>query len=158
MNKLLALTLTFALSAAAVAEVVRPAADFTFPAAGNRNASLRSLRGQAVVLLITDSPDQRAFKKQLRRLEEIYQQLASKKVVFVAALQHGEGPIKSDIPFIVANNGPAVAAAYGADRDFKIAIIGKDGNVDYQTGKVCTGERVRDVVQNSFAVQAPARK
>ena len=158
MKKLLALTFTLALAAATFADIVRPAADFTFPAAGNRNASLRSLRGQAVVLLIAESPGTRAFKKQLRNLEEIYQQFASKQVVFVAALKHGEGPIKSDIPFTVVNNGAAVAAAYGAQDDFAIAIIGKDGNVDYQTGKVCTGERVRDVVQNSFAVQAPARK
>ncbi len=157
MKKLLALTV-FALTALASAETIRPAADFTFPAAGNRNATLRSLRGQAVVLLVADSPDRRTFKKQLRNLEDIYQQFASKQVVFVAALKNGAGPIKSDIPFIVVNNGTAVAAAYGAEKDFTLAIIGKDGNVDYQTGKVCTGERVRDVVQNSFAVQASARK
>jgi hypothetical protein len=41
------------------------------------------------------------------------------------------------------------------DKDrFNIIIIGKDGNVDYQTSKVIGGERVRDVIQNSYAVQA----
>jgi len=33
-------------------------------------------------------------------------------------------------------------------------IIGKDGNVDYQTKKVLPASRVRDVIQNSFAVQS----
>ncbi len=158
MKKLLTLAFTFTLTASLFAEVVHPAADFTFPGIGNRNASLRGLRGQAVVLVMTDKPEARAFKKQLRNLEDIYQQFASKQVIFVAALRSGEGPIKTDIPFSIANNGAAVATAYGFERGFAIAIIGKDGNVDYQTTKVCTGERVRDVVQNSFAVQSPARK
>ncbi|EDY15785.1 hypothetical protein CfE428DRAFT_6697 [Chthoniobacter flavus Ellin428] len=35
-----------------------------------------------------------------------------------------------------------------------IAIIGKDGNLDYQTNQVLNANRVRDVVQNSYAVQA----
>ena len=120
--------------------------------------SLRSLRGQAVVLLISKTPDSRAFKKQLKYLKEIYQQFASKQVVFIAALREGAGPVKSDIPFVVASNGPAVAAAYGVQDDFTLVIIGKDGNVDYQTSKVCPPERVRDVIQNSFEVQEGSRK
>ena len=42
--------------------------------------------------------------------------------------------------------------------DFSLVIIGKDGNVDYQTNKVCSPERVRDVIQNSYEVQETARK
>ncbi|MCE9608949.1 MAG: peroxiredoxin family protein [Chthoniobacter sp.] len=138
--------------------VVRLAPEFGFPSPGGKAQSLRSLRGQAVVLLITKSPDSRAFRKQLKYLKEIYQQFASKQVVFIAALGEGEGPVKSDIPFVLANNGPAVASAYGATEDFTLVIIGKDGNVDYQTTKVCTPERVRDVIQNSFEVQEGSRK
>jgi len=37
---------------------------------------------------------------------------------------------------------------------FNIAIIGKDGNLDYQTKQVLNSARVRDVIQNSYAVQA----
>jgi hypothetical protein len=149
----LALVCAFPLHAA----VVRLAPDFTFPGAG-KTRSLRSLRGQAVVLLIARSPREGDFKKQLKYLREIYQQFASKEVVFVAALREGEGPIASNIPFVVANNGPAVADAYGVSDDFNIAIIGRDGNVDYQTKKVLTPERVRDVIQNSFQIQSSARK
>ena len=139
------------------ADVVRAAPDFTFPAVGAAR-SLRSLRGQSVVLLVTRSPREGDFKKQLKYLREIYQQFASKQVVFVAALREGEGPIQSNIPFAVANNGPAVAAAYGVEDDFSIVIIGRDGNIDYQTTKVLPPERVRDVIQNSFVVQDGSRK
>jgi hypothetical protein len=158
MKTLVGVTFLIALIASPFAAVVRPAADFTFLGVGNKARSLRSLRGQAVVLVIADSQRDRAFRKQIRYLREIYQQFASRQVIFVAALQEDDGPVKSDIPFVRASNGPAVAAAYGAERDFQLVIIGKDGNVDYQTSKVATGERVRDVIQNSFAVQAEARK
>jgi peroxiredoxin len=141
------------------AVVVRTAPDFTFPGVGNKSRNLRSLRGQAVVIVVADSQRQRAFKKQLRYLREIYQQFASKQVVFIAALRDGNAAaIRSDIPFALANNGAAVAAAYGVEDDFQLIIIGRDGNIDYQTDRVATGERVRDVIQNSFAVQAEARK
>ena len=94
----------------------------------------------------------------MRYLEEIYQQFASKQVVFIAALKEGEGPVKSDIPFAIANQGAGVAAAYGVRDDFQLIIIAPDGNVDYQTSRVATAERVRDVIQNSFVVQTAARK
>ncbi len=142
------------------AAALRPAPNFSFLGPGNKIQSLRSLRGQPVVLVIADSPREGAFKKQLRYLGEIYQQFASRKVVFAVAFRNpGDGPVKSDIPFAVLNNGAAVAGAYGVQQDdFNLVIIGKDGNVDYQTFKVATGERVRDVIQNSFEVQSAARK
>lgn len=137
--------------------VVRPAPDFTWPGAGS-NRSLKSLRGQAVVLLIAESPRNGAFRKQLKWLHRTYSSLASRQVVFVAAFKSGDGPVKSDIPFVVASNGPAVASAYGVQGHFGLVVIGKDGNIDYQTDEVRTGERLRDVVQNSFPMQAAARK
>ena len=142
---------------ASQAAVVRLAPEFAFPGPG-KTQSLKSLRGQPVVLLIAKKPQSRAFRKQLKYLKEIYQQFASKQVVFIAALGEGAGPVKSDIPFVVASNGPAVVTAYGVQDDFTLVIIGKDGNVDYQTSKVCTPERVRDVIQNSFEVQELSRK
>lgn len=141
----------------AVAAVVRPAADFTWAGAGT-NRSLKSLRGQAVVLVIAESPRTGAFRKQLKWLQRSYSSLASRQVVFVAAFKSGDGPVKSDIPFVVANHGPAVASAYGVQGDFGLVVIGRDGNIDYQTDEARTGERLRDVVQNSFPVQAAARK
>ena len=157
MHKLLLAGFLIVSLAASQAAVVRLAPEFGFPGPG-KTQSLKSLRGQAVVLLITKTPKSRAFKKQVKYLKEIYEQFASKQVVFIAALGDGAGPVQSDIPFVVASNGPAVAAAYGAQDDFNLVIIGKDGNVDYQTNKVCPPERVRDVIQNSFVVQEGSRK
>jgi peroxiredoxin len=152
----LSLVAGIATASAAPSGVVRLAPDFSFPGVGNKAKSLKSLRGQPVVLIIAQSPKNGDFKKEVKFLREIYQQFASKQVVFVAAFTGEADGLKSDIPFAVANNGAAVASAYGlTDKDkFNIVIIGKDGNLDYQTNKVLPPERVRDVIQNSYAVQA----
>ena len=137
--------------------VVAPAPDLTFDAPG-KSRSLRSLRGQAVVIVFGRNAGTRAFRKQLDELASLYQELASKRVIFIAALGEGAGPIRSNIPFVLANDGAGVASRYGVTEKFAIAIIGPDGNIDYQTGKVLPGGRVRDVIQNSFVVQDTARK
>ena len=141
----------------ALSEVVRPAPDFSFPAPEKKPGSLKALRGQAVVLLIADSAKRSDLVKQLRYLEEIYQQFAGRHVVFAAALTGGGTGVPSTIPFAMVDNPGQVSAAYGGSPKFQLVIIGKDGNVDYQTSKVCTGERIRDVIQNSFAVQTAGR-
>ncbi len=157
-TRLLLLAVLMTLTPCLEAAVVRLAPEFTIPSIGNKNRGLKSFRGQAVVLLVADSSQTRAFKKQVRYLEQVYPQFASKQVIFVAALKDTTKPIHSDIPFSIANNPEAVAASYGIQDRFNLVVIGKDGNVDYQTGKVCTGERVRDVVQNSFVIQTSDRK
>ena len=150
----LLLALSFiAVLATTHAAVVRSAPDFSIPGIGKMK-SLKALRGQPVVLVIAESPRTGDFKAQAKNLKDIYQQFASKQVVFVAAFTEDTGVIKSDIPFAVADNGPSVAGAYGVADKFNIVIIGRDGNVDYQTKKVLPASRVRDVIQNSFAVQA----
>ena len=159
MRRLLLSTLLVLATATAHAVVVRSAPNFTFPGPGNRAKTLASLRGQPVVLLIADSPDSRAFRKQLKKLRDLYSQFASRQAVFVAAFKDGStAPVESNVPFAVANNGGAVAGAYAVQDDFALVIIGKDGNVDYQSAKPAPAERIRDVIQNSYAVQAPARK
>jgi len=138
--------------------VVHLAPDFGIPGIGGKPRTLRSLRGQSVVLLIAKSARTGALKKQVKYLQELFEQFASKETVFAVALREGDAVIQSNIPIIIVDNGPAVADAYGIKRDFGIAIIGRDGNIDYQTDKVVPPERVRDVVQNSLPVQASLRK
>jgi peroxiredoxin len=138
--------------------VVHLAPDFSISGAGGKPRTLRSLHGQSVVLLIAKSARTGAFKKQVKYLQELFEQFASKETVFAVALRQGDAPIRSNIPIVIVDNGPAVADAYGVKKDFGIAIIGRDGNIDYQTDKVVAPERVRDVVQNSFPVQASLRK
>jgi peroxiredoxin len=158
MKRLLLLTLAVIFTAAGSAEVVRKAPDVSWPGAGSKNRSLRSLHGQPVVILISDSPRTGAFRKQVKWLQGYYSELAAKGAVFVAAFRSGEALVKSDIPFIVANNGAAVASAYGVEGDFAMVVVGRDGNLDYITHKVRTGQRVRDVIINNFANQAVTRK
>ena len=155
----LILTLFIAIAIPAQGEVIRSAPEFSWPGAGNTKRSLKSLRGQPVVLVIADSPKTGSFRKQLKWLKPIYHELAAKGAVFIAAFRAGEeGAVKSDIPFVIANNGAGVASAYGVNGDFGLAIIGKDGNIDYVTDKVRTGERIRDVMINNFQPQAEGRK
>ncbi|MDR3401751.1 MAG: redoxin domain-containing protein [Chthoniobacter sp.] len=151
---LLTLSLIVAL-ASAHAEVVRLAPDFTFPGIG-KSQSLKGVRGQPVVLLIAKSPKIGDFKTEVKNLGAIYQEFANKQAIFIVAFISDPAPVKSNIPFVVANNGAAVASAYSMpEKDkFNIVIIGKDGNVDYQTSKVIGAQRVVDVIQNSFAVQS----
>lgn len=148
---LFALFLIVGIATAPAAGVVRLAPDFALSGASKK--SLKGFRGQPVVVLIANSPKNGDFKSQAKSFKTIFQEFASKQVVFIAAFTGETGLIKSDIPFVLADNGAAVASAYGVTDKFNIVIIGKDGNVDYQTKKVLPPERVRDVIQNSYAVQ-----
>ena len=145
-------------AAACPAEVVNPAPDFSWSYSGTSKTSLRKLRGQPVVLLIAPSPDSRAFRKQANRLEDLYEQFASRGVVFIAAFtRDATARIPTDIPFVVVGNGAEVAARYGVTEGFYIAVIGKDGNIDLQTSKVQSARKIHDVVINSFEVQKENR-
>jgi hypothetical protein len=154
MRSLLLVVFLCLIASVSHAEVVRPSADFSYQGVGPKASTLKGLRGQPVVLMITDSPKNGDFRKQLFNLKFRYQEFANKQVIFVAAFTKEPGPIKSNIPVVTANDGAAVAGAYGAQGKFTIAIIGKDGNLDYQTRKVLSAARVNDVIQNSYAVQS----
>jgi hypothetical protein len=154
--RIAALTLLAAIVPCAHAGVVRHAPPFTFSGAGGKN-SLGSLRGQPVVLVIALNGKSKALREQIKSLRNIYHDCASRGAVFVAALTEG-GTVPSDIPFVLANNGAAVAAAYGMRGDFLIAVIGRDGNLDLITDKPIPGARIFEVIKNNFDVQEKARR
>ena len=110
------------------------------------------------MLVFADSPQTGAFRKQLKVLPRAYSRFASRQAVFAAAFREGPGPIPSNVPFVLVNNGAAVAAAYGVTGKFGVAIIGKDGNVDYMADHVVPPERMNDVIQNAYPVQEEARR
>jgi Domain of unknown function (DUF4174) len=147
--------IAFSLGTFAASAVVRPAPDFSFGGVGGR---LSKLRGQPIVIVIARSADDKQFKKQAKLLRARYQQFSAKQVAFIAAFQNsGDAKIPSDIPWIVADDGAKVAAAFGFD-NFAIIVIGKDGNVDMETSKITPAERVQAVLASSFAVQSAVRK
>ena len=140
------------------AAVVRLAPEFTWTGAGNKRATLKSLRGQPVVLIVADSVRNGDFRKQAKRLKELYQEFASRNVVFFAAFEKDEpGVIPSDVPFVVAENGAKIAADYQLQGKFNIVVIGPDGNVDMETSKLVPATRIKDVVINSFPAQSAER-
>lgn len=154
--RLLVCLVALAIPCALYAKVVRPAPNFTW--AGAQGASsLQSVKGQPVVLLIAPTPKTRAFKKQVKRLTVIYDQYAGRGAVFAAAFTEADGQIMSDIPFVTVKDGPKTAAAFGLTDSYGLIVIGKDGNIDLITSKVLPASRVRDVIVNSYAVQAAER-
>ncbi len=159
MKTLTALLVLVSFAASAVADVVRPAPDFGWELSAGKTRSLKSLRGQPVVVVFARSADTRAFRRQVRNLKEIYQQFASRNVIFVAALKEDGGRIPSDVPFVRAVNGAQVAAEYGVrGGGFALAVIGRDGNLDLITDDVKSAARIRDVIINSYEPQKAARK
>ncbi len=156
--KLIAAILALSVFAASGASpVVRLAPDVQFSGATGK-ISLRSLRGQPVVVLVAKNPDSRAFRKQVKNIEDTYRELASRGAVFIVAFSESGESVASNVPFIVAKNGPAVAAAYGLTDDLLLGVVGPDGNLDLHTSEVTRGLRIREVIQNSFNVQNAARR
>jgi|SanBayMetagenome_1026888.scaffolds.fasta_scaffold00368_7 peroxiredoxin len=155
---LAALCLLALLPSGGSAEVVRGAPDFTWLTSGARGQSLKSLRGQPVVLIVAQSPSQRIFRSQVGQLQKVYQLLGNDKVVAVAAFTQQPGLIKSNIPFVLAANPAAIAAAYDVTGPFAVFIIGKDGNIDALSNRVLPGQRILDIINNSFVVQRDNRK
>jgi hypothetical protein len=138
--------------------VVRPAPNITWVDFTGKVKGLSAFKGQPVVILIAPSPQDRAFRAQVGQLHKMYERYAAAKVVFVAAFTQEPGRIKSNIPFAVAGDGPRVAFDYQTGEKFGIAIVGRDGNLDYVTDRVLPAQRIFDVINNSFVPQELLRR
>lgn len=139
------------------AEVVRPAPNFQWQDASGRDRSATQFRGQPLLLLIAPSPRDWRFRSQLRELRRVRERLGATGAVVIAAFTELPGRIPSDIPIALAANGPAVGIAYESPDRFAIAFIGLDGNLDFVTNSVQSGQRVLDVIGNSAAIQERLR-
>lgn len=140
------------------AEVVRPAPEFRWIDATGGAKSSRDFLGRPVVVVIADSPRQWAFRSQVGQLQQMYEQLAAQKIVCVAAFSKETGVVRSNIPFVTVADGPRVAADFNSPGGFAVAVIGKDGNLDFFSPKVAPVEKIRDVMRNSFVVQQAMRR
>lgn len=150
--------LYFVVATTLSAVVVRPAPNLNWIDSAGRQKGLSTLRGQPVVLVIAPNPRSRAFRSQLGQLRKMYERYAAEKVVFIAAFTQEAGRIPSNIPFVFAADGPRVGFDYGGAEGFMIALIGKDGNLDYVTDRVLPAQRVFDVIGNSFVIQRNLRR
>lgn len=142
----------------AEANVVRPAPDFGWLKSGSNRASLKALRGQPVVLVVAPSPRHGKFRKQAKELQKTYQLLGNDKAVMVAAFTEEPGVIRSNIPFVLASNPAAVVQSHGVAGDFAVFVIGRDGNLDEISDRVLPGQRVLDIINNSFVAQRDNRR
>lgn len=140
------------------ATVVRPAPDFQWINAGGNLESASKFRKQPIVLLIAPSPRTWAFRSQVGQLQRVFQRLSATGAVCVAAFTEETGTIRSNIPFVRAQDGPRVAFLYGVQQGFAVAVIGKDGNLDVLSTRVLSGQRILDIIGNSFALQQALRR
>ena len=138
--------------------VVRPAPEFAWSSVAGKVHRLRDLRGQPVVLVFATGPTAKDFTKQVKEITRAYRRLAARNTLFFVAFTKETGVItRSDVPFIVLPDPESVADEYRVG-DFGIAIIGPDGNLDYATDRIVPGQRILDVINNSFQVQAQQRR
>ena len=150
--------LLFVLVTTLSAVVVRPAPNVNWIDSSGRQKALSAFKGQPVVLLIAPSPRDRSFRSQLGQLRRMYERYAAQRVVFIAAFTGEGGRIESNIPFVLAADGPRVGYDYEGSERFRIAFIGRDGNLDYVTNKVIPAQRAYDIVGNSFIPQRDLRR
>lgn len=138
--------------------VVQPAPNVAWVnAAGKLETSAAFLR-QPIVVVMAPSPKSWIFRAQVGQLQKMYERYAAEKIIFVAAFTQEQGLIKSNIPFVLAADGPHTAFAFQVTEKFGIAVIGRDGNLDCLSRKVLPAQRIYDIVNNSFVPQAADRR
>ncbi len=143
--------------AASHAAPVRPAPDFPIPRMGANATLLKVLDDQPAVILFANSPTSRAFKKQVRLIENDYRFFAGRDVIFVAVFSEGgDGRVKSDIPFVVVQD-PTVAASYGIDKS-GVAVVAATNNLDLITSEYISGKELVAILDNTLEIQAAARQ
>ncbi len=138
-------------------KVVAPAPDFQWKQ-GSKTEHLSSLRGKPVLLLVTDSPLNHAFRHQLNELKGHYERFAAHGLICVVAFTQEKGAVPSNIPFITLLNGAATAKAYGIQNDFGLALLGADGNLDCLSSRPLSGQRIYDLMDASYTTQEALRK
>lgn len=155
---LLALAALAALAAPVTAEVVRPAPLIQWIDSTGKAQSTASFKGQPIVIVIAPSPRSWAFRAQVGQLQKMYQRFAAEKIICVAAFTQEPGLIRSNIPFAVASDGPRAGYDFQAGPKITVAVIGRDGNLDYSGDRVVPAQRIFDIVRNSYDVQQSMRR
>ncbi|HEX8372783.1 MAG TPA: DUF4174 domain-containing protein [Chthoniobacterales bacterium] len=140
-------------------EVVRLAPEFAVESFNGTSKPASRFGKQPLILIIAPSPKSGVFKKQLKHIENLYRQYAGREALFIAAFTRETGTVESDIPFLYATDPQAVAASYGLGREkFQLNLIGPDHNLDLVTSEIVSGERIRDVIDNSYTRQSVRRR
>lgn len=142
----------------AQALVVQPSPNIAWVNSTGKLEGLLAFKGQPIVVVIAPSPKSWIFRAQVGQLQKMYERYAAEKIIFIAAFTKEPGLIKSNIPFVLAADGPHTALDFQVAKNFGIAVIGRDGNIDCLSSKVLPAQRVYDIVNNSFVPQAADRR
>lgn len=142
----------------ASALVVNPSPNISWVNSSGKLEGSAAFKNQPVVLVIAPSPKSWIFRAQVGQLQKMYERYAAEKIIFMAAFTKEQGLIKSNIPFVLAADGPRTAFDFKVVKDFGIAVIGRDGNIDCLSSKVLPAQRIYDIVNNSFVPQAADRR
>ncbi|MFZ4115463.1 MAG: hypothetical protein ACOYK6_01920 [Chthoniobacterales bacterium] len=137
--------------------VIAPAPDVVWHQ-GNKIEHLSSLRGKPVLILITDSSRNHAFRHQLSELQGHYERLAAHGLMCLVAFTQEEGAVPSNIPFVTLLDGAAVAKSYSISTPFGLALLGADGNLDCQSTRPLSGQRIDDLMDASYTTQEAMRR
>ncbi|MCX6971402.1 MAG: hypothetical protein NTV93_14785 [Verrucomicrobia bacterium] len=140
------------------ADVVRPSPEYSWVDSIGARKSSKAFLGRPVVVLVANSPRDWAFRSQVGQLQKMYERLAAEKIVCVAAFSQAPGVVRSNIPFVTAADGPRLSYDLQTEKGFAIAVIGKDGNLDYLGNKVLPVQRIYDILDNSYVVQKALRR
>jgi hypothetical protein len=109
-------------------------------------------------MLVAASPASAALRKEADRIEHLYLEFSARKTVFVGAFTASAGRVESNVPYIIAANGAGVAKDFGVTgSEFAVIVIGVDGNVDLVSTQVEAAQRLLDVINNNYTIQAANR-
>ncbi|CAN5464284.1 hypothetical protein BH09VER1_BH09VER1_25760 [soil metagenome] len=158
--KLLPLILATSLLGLGLAQalVVQPAPNVAWVNSAGKLENSVAFKNQPVVVVIAPSPKSWIFRAQVGQLQKMYERYAAEKIIFIAAFTKEQGLIKSNIPFVLAADGPRTGFDYQITKNFGIAVIGRDGNLDCLSSRVLPAQRIYDIVNNSFVPQAADRR
>jgi hypothetical protein len=140
-------------------EVVRPAPSIAFPMDGGKPRTLASFKGQPLILLLADSPNRGAFKDATQGTGGLFRPACRPRNVVAAGFRGAiQSSVRTNVPLVLLPQGPSACAAFQLKGEFAIVLVGPDGNIDYQTGKVLNMNRILEVMQNSYEVQKAAQR
>jgi len=140
------------------ARVVNPAPNIPWVDSSGKIKGLAAFKGQPVIVIVAPSPQDRMFRAQVGQVQKIFERFGAQKVVLMVAFTQEQGLIRSNVPFVLAADGPRTAFDLRTGEKFGIAFIGRDGNLDYVTNKVIPALRMNDIIGASFVTQEKLRR
>lgn len=140
------------------ARVVNPTPNILWVDSSGKMMGLGAFKGQPVIVIVAPSPQDRAFRAQIGQVQKMYERYAAQKVIFMVAFTQEQGLIRSNVPFVLAADGPRTSFDLRTGEKFGIAFIGRDGNLDYVTNKVIPALRMKDIIGASFVTQEKLRR